>query len=157
MPGRPSRNSREGITAMVAPKHSLLWPAVALFALAPGWLLLGHLVIHAQESAKAPSHPTAVSLAYPGEKHLAHVRQLTFGGQSAEAYFSADDKYLTFQHQGQFFDPRTHASVEHNVGCDQIFRIPVDSPAGQPVVPKLISNGQGRTTCSYFFPSGDRI
>jgi TolB protein len=143
---------------MIARKHSLLWLALALVALAPGWLLLGHLVrLHAQESAKAPSHPTAVSLAYPGEKHLAHVRQLTFGGQSAEAYFSADDKYLTFQHQGQFFDPRTHASVGPNVGCDQIFRIPVDSPAGKPVVPKLISNGQGRTTCSYFFPSGDRI
>ena len=76
---------------MIARKHSLLWLALALVALAPGWLLLGHLVrLHAQESAKAPSHPTAVSLAYPGEKHLAHVRQLTFGGQSAEAYFSAD-------------------------------------------------------------------
>ena len=35
------------------------------------------------------------------------MRQLTFGGTNAEAYFSADDKYLTFQHQGQFYDPQT--------------------------------------------------
>src|SRR6202140_2696528 len=101
---------------MIARKRSLLWLALALVALAPGCLLLGHLVrLHAQESAKAPSHPTAVSLAYPGEKHLAHVRQLTFGGQSAEAYFSADDKYLSFQHQGQFYDPRTGAPAGQNI------------------------------------------
>src|SRR5689334_5896096 len=48
----------------------------------------------------------AHTLQFPGEKHLANIRQLTFGGQSAEAYFSADNKYLTFQHQGRFFDPQ---------------------------------------------------
>ncbi|MGQ7378987.1 hypothetical protein ACTGVF_11385, partial [Streptococcus suis] len=31
------------------------------------------------------------------ETHLANVRQLTFGGQNAEAYFSGDGKRLTFQ------------------------------------------------------------
>jgi len=147
---------------MIVGRHRLLAHAVVLAALMPACLLLSCFVgLGAQESVKAPSHSGPVSLAYPGEKHLARVRQLTFGGQSAEAYFSADDKYLTFQHQGQFIDPRTHAPVGPNVGCDQIFRIPVDSPAGTPagtfVQPRLISNGQGRTTCSYFFPSGDRI
>src|SRR5688500_14352841 len=33
----------------------------------------------------------------PGEKHLRNIRQLTFGGENAEAYFSADGKKLIFQ------------------------------------------------------------
>jgi TolB protein len=105
---------------------------------------------------KKTAATSAHALQFPGEKHLANIRQLTFGGQSAEAYFSADDKYLTFQHQGQFFDPRTHSTVGPNIPCDQIFTIPVDTPNGNPT-PKPISNGKGRTTCSYFFPSGDRM
>lgn len=108
------------------------------------------------QSKQSPA-TTAHALQFPGEKHLANIRQLTFGGQSAEAYFSADDKYLSFQHQGQFFDPRTHAAVGPSIPCDQIFTIPVDTPGGKPATPKLISNGKGRTTCSYFFPSGDRM
>jgi TolB protein len=87
----------------------------------------------------------ASSLVYPGEKHLHNVRQLTFGGQNAEAYFSSDDRYLIFQHQGG------------DVACDQIYTIPVETPDGKPAQPKLVSTGKGRTTCSYFFPGGDRI
>src|SRR5271169_102682 len=86
------------------------------------------------------------SLLLPSEeKHLRNIRQLTFGGQNAEAYFSADDRMLSFQHQGQ------------GVPCDQIYTMPVDTPDGKPATPKLISSGKGRTTCSYLFPSGDRI
>ena len=106
-----------------------------------------------QKNAETKSVAGAPALQYSGEKHLANIRQLTFGGESAEAYFSADDKYLTFQHQGQFFDPRTHSPVGPNIPCDQIFTIPVDNPG----TPKMISNGKGRTTCSYFFPSGERM
>ncbi len=82
---------------------------------------------------------------FPEEKHLRNIRQLTFGGQNAEAYFSTDDKYLIFQHQGD------------GVPCDQIYTIPVNTQDGKPATPKLVSTGKGRTTCSYFFPSGDRI
>ena len=99
----------------------------------------------------------AASLGLPGEKHLRNVRQLTFGGENAEAYFSADDRYLSFQHQGQFYDPQTRAPVGPKIGCDQIYTMPVNSPDGKPAIPKMISNGKGRTTCSYFFPSGNRI
>ena len=84
-------------------------------------------------------------LLFPGEKHLRNIRQLTFGGQNAEAYFSADDRYLIFQHQGT------------DVPCDQMYIIPVDTPDGKPAQPKLVSTGKGRTTCGYFFPAGDRI
>ena len=110
-----------------------------------------------ETQAKKSTETGAHALQFPGEKHLANIRQLTFGGQSAEAYFSADDKYLSFQHQGQFFDPRTHSPVGPNIPCDQIFTVPVDTPAGKPATPKLISNGMGRTTCSYFFPGGERM
>jgi TolB protein len=99
----------------------------------------------AQQPASTPTPQTPASLTYPGEKHLRNVRQLTFGGQNAEAYFSADDKYLIFQHQGG------------DVPCDQIYIIPVNTPDGKPAKPKLVSTGKGRTTCSYFFPKGDRI
>lgn len=85
------------------------------------------------------------SLALPSEKHLRNVRQLTFGGQNAEAYFSADDRYLIFQHQGE------------GVPCDQMYTMRVPGPNDPVPEPKLISSGKGRTTCGYFFPAGDRI
>jgi TolB protein len=86
------------------------------------------------------------SLLVPGEeKHLRNVRQLTFGGTNAEAYFSADDEYLIFMHSGE------------GVPCDQMYIMPVDTLDGKPPVPKMVSTGKGRTTCGYFFPSGDRI
>ena len=74
------------------------------------------------------------------EKHLRNIKQLTFGGENAEAYFSADGKQLIFQ------------STRDGRGCDQIYTMNID---GSNV--KLISNGDGRTTCSYFFPNGKRI
>ncbi len=108
-------------------------------------LLVGALpLLRAQQAGGTDN--TSSSLLSPGEeKHLRNIRQLTFGGQNAEAYFSADDRMLSFQHQGQ------------GVPCDQIYTMPVDTPHGKPATPKLISSGKGRTTCSYIFPSGDRI
>jgi dipeptidyl aminopeptidase/acylaminoacyl peptidase len=92
-----------------------------------------------------------------GETHLGRIRQVTFGGQNAEAYFSADDKTLIFQHQGQFYAP----TLADNVPCDQIYTVAVpdrNAPLGAPpAAAKLVSNGKGRTTCGYIFPGGDRI
>lgn len=76
----------------------------------------------------------------PSEKHLRNVRQLTFGGENAEAYFSADGRKLIFQ------------SKRDGRPCDQIYTMNVD---GTDV--SLVSTGKGRTTCSYFFPKGGRI
>jgi Tol biopolymer transport system component len=75
----------------------------------------------------------------PVERHLRNIRQLTFGGENAEAYFSFDGKKLTFQSTGK------HA-------CDQIFTMNVD---GTDV--KLLSSGKGRTTCSHFMPDNKSI
>ena len=79
-------------------------------------------------------------LLLPNEKHLRNIKQLTFGGENAEAYFSADGKQLILQ------------STRDGRGCDQIYTMNVD---GSDV--KMVSNGEGRTTCSYFFPARKRI
>ena len=76
----------------------------------------------------------------PGEKHLRNIRQLTFGGENAEAYFSADGKRLIFQ------------ATREGHGCDLIYTMNVD---GSDV--RLISNEKGRTTCAFFFPNGKRV
>src|SRR5262249_7103709 len=111
-----------------------------LLPVALGSCLLVAAPRQGQDSTKRP-----LALALPEEKHLRNVRQLTFGGQNAEAYFSIDDKQLIFQHQGG------------GVPCDQIYTMRVPASSEQPFEPKLVSTGKGRTTCSYFFPAGDRI
>jgi len=80
------------------------------------------------------------NLPLPNEKHLRNIKQLTFGGENAEAYFSADGKQLIFQ------------ATREGHGCDQIYTMNID---GSNV--KMISNGEGRTTCSYFFPGNKRV
>ncbi len=80
------------------------------------------------------------ALSLPRERHLANVRQLTFGGQNAEAYFSPDGQWLVFQ------------STREGVACDQIFVMRTD---GSQV--RQVSSGKGRTTCAYFFPDGHRV
>ena len=121
------------------PKSRIARPALFVFLLVAS----ASLVTYSQ--APSTGKTSSESLTVPGEKHLGNVRQLTFGGTNAEAYFSADDKYLIFMHSGA------------GVPCDQMYTMPVDTPDGQPAVPKLVSTGKGRTTCGYFFPKGDRI
>jgi Tol biopolymer transport system component len=80
------------------------------------------------------------TLLLPNEKHLRNIKQLTFGGENAEAYFSADGKQLIFQ------------ATREGHGCDQIYTMNIDGSNA-----KMISNGEGRTTCSYFFPGSKRV
>jgi Tol biopolymer transport system component len=85
------------------------------------------------------------SLRYDQEVHLKNIKQLTFGGNNAEAYWSMDDRELVFQ---------SDWGAINNAGCDQIFRMRVDGSTidGKKYVP--ISRGKGRTTCSYFMTDG---
>ena len=76
----------------------------------------------------------------PKERHIRNIRQLTSGGENAEAYLSADGQKIIFQ------------STREPYKCDQIFTMGTD---GSNV--KLVSTGKGRTTCAYFTPDGGRI
>ncbi len=87
---------------------------------------------------------TVLLLAAPLEPapkpRLANLRQLTHGGQNAEAYWSPDGKRLIFQ------------STREPYRCDQIFIMNAD---GSDV--RLVSTGKGRTTCGYFLADGKHI
>ncbi len=82
----------------------------------------------------------ADSLRLPAEKHLKNIRQLTFGGENAEAYFSWSFDRLIFQ------------STRDSLHCDQIFTMDL---MGRNV--RMLSTGKGRTTCSYFLPGDSTI
>ncbi len=90
---------------------------------------------------------SADSLRYPQEKHLANIRQLTFGGDNAEAYWSFDSRKLVFQATRE----------EWNASCDQIFVIDTRKPGKPNAIPDLVSTGKGRTTCAYFMPGNKSI
>lgn len=79
-------------------------------------------------------------LKFEGEKHFKNIKQLTFSGENAEAYFSFDGKKLIFQ------------SKRDDLQCDQIFTMNID---GSDV--KMVSNGEGRTTCSYYLKGGKKV
>ena len=82
------------------------------------------------------------------ERHLKNVKQLTFGGNNAEAYFSFDGKKLSFQ---------SDYAVWGNQ-CDQIFMYNLKKPLTDSIAkPQLISTGTGRTTCSFFMPGNKQI
>jgi Tol biopolymer transport system component len=106
----------------------------------------------AQDSTKLAEEATLLSVSklaaplpqfariIPSEKHLRNVRQITFGGQNAEAYLSADGSELIFQSQRDGHD------------CDAIYRMNID---GSNV--RMVSNGRGNTTCSFIAPDGKSI
>ncbi len=93
---------------------------------------------------KEPIVGTAVvkdTLIYPEEVHFKSMRQVTFGGDNAEAYWSFDDKQIIFQSN----------YTKWNVGCDQMFLMDA-AQTFDSIAPPMISTGKGRTTCAYFLP-----
>lgn len=114
---------------MLKPIHSaVLGAAAAALALAVAVPVL-----------TASQAPTTSPVSRPDERHLTNVRQLTDGGENAEAYFSFDGRQLIFQSTAEY-------------GCDRIFTMNVDGSNR-----RLVSTGKGRTTCSYFYPDGQSI
>ena len=94
----------------------------------------------------APEETTVAPPATPtggadmGEMHVTNLRQLTHGGENAEAYFSFDGTELIFQ------------TTRDGVPCDQIHKMQLDGSDVQ-----LVSTGDGRTTCGFFYPDGESI
>ena len=90
----------------------------------------------------------AASAFAQNEKHLKNIRQLTYGGDNAEAYFSPDSKKLTFQSN----------YAKWGLSCDQIFLMDLQKQLKDSAAkPAMVSTGKGRTTCSYFMPNGKHI
>src|SRR5262249_12139335 len=108
----------------------LLWTAACATPAAPP---------AAPPPAAAP--PTVAAL--PAETHLSNLRQLTFGGENAEAYWSGGGDALVLQ------------SRPPEAACDRIFQLAL-GPDGRPAAAmRPVSSGRGATTCSFFLP-GDR-
>ncbi len=118
--------------------------AVALLALAG----VGLVFCTSKKEVAAPA-PVSIGetdepIHYAQEKHFANVRQLTYGGNNAEAYWNFAGNQLIFQSDNKNW----------GLGCDQIFVLDTKREADS-TKQKLISTGKGRTTCSFFMP-GDK-
>lgn len=85
-------------------------------------------------------------LIYNDEKHFKNLRQLTFGGDNAEAYFGPDSKHISFQ----------RSNPKEGINCDQIFYGELPK-ANKDFKYIPISNGKGRTTCAYIMPDGKHV
>ncbi len=110
----------------------------------------GHGHAHGQEKRGHGGHGSVgeQSTHYTSEKHLANIRQLTFGGDNAEAYWSFDDRHLVFQAKNEAW----------GVECDQIYFFdPFNDAISKDFKPQLLSTGKGRTTCSYFMSGNESI
>ncbi|MBT5699035.1 MAG: hypothetical protein HOJ12_03490 [Flavobacteriales bacterium] len=83
----------------------------------------------------------------PKEKHLQNIKQLTFGGDNAEAYFSFDDTRLVFQLK----------NPDIGIDCDQIYVTDWENDNMEKKLPPMVSTGLGRTTCSYFMPGDTTV
>ncbi len=116
--------------------HSI-YLVVGVASIAAMWGLSGPIPASIQAAGQATGPQAA---ARGKESRLANIKQLTFGGENAEAYFSFDGSRLIFQ------------STREGVACDQIFSMKID---GSDL--KRVSTGQGRTTCAYFYPDGKSI
>jgi Tol biopolymer transport system component len=96
--------------------------------------------------ASAQNGTTDELIHYPAEKHLANVRQLTFGGNNAEAYWDFSGEKLSFQSDNKNWTK----------GCDQIFILDTKLEADSNKR-KLLSTGNGRTTCAFFMPDNNSV
>lgn len=97
----------------------------------------------AAEEQTQPFQEWPASKSWPaeqGEANLANMRQLTFGGQNAEAYWSLKGDKIVFQ------------SLQPGFPDEQIFSMNADGTGR-----RLISTGLGRTTCSYFSPDEKHV
>lgn len=98
-------------------------------------LFVGIVLLSFYDAISNPRKPT-IAVTHHESKYLSNVHQITHEGVNAEAYWSQDGSLFSFQ-----------AIRKGYSQCDQIFRMTAN---GEQV--KMISNGKGRTTCSYFLP-----
>jgi Tol biopolymer transport system component len=109
---------------------AIRWVPVVLLAAVPV----------AQQRGATPQLPARSPIEIPAERHLKNIKQLTDGGENAEAYFSFDGARLSFQ------------STRGSHGCDQIYTMKIDGTDLH-----LITGDKGRTTCSFYYPDGKHL
>ena len=120
------------------------------------WLIGICVLMSTPESGQtAGSQKEKVSPTGSTERHLANIRQLTFGRQNAEAYFSFDGTKLIFQSTNDWSkvseaNPLKPADAGH--GCYQMYVMDLQS-----MTTRMVSTGVGATTCGYFFPGDRRV
>jgi len=102
-------------------------------------VLTASALLGAAACAKSSSSTTLVA-AEAGESRLSNIHQLTFGGENAESYWSADGKWITFQ------------STRDGRTCDQQYVMRAD---GSEL--KRVSDGRGKSTCGWFLPGSTRL
>ena len=112
----------------------------ALLASVLGLVLSACASDQVEEVAQQPEAELTEASSGSQERRFANIRQLTFGGENAEAYFSSDGSELVFQ------------TTREGVPCDQIYRMDLDGENME-----LVSTGDGRTTCGYFYPNDESI
>ena len=110
------------------------------------YVLLFLLMLGAGASVFAQPLTLTDTVHFAAEKHFKNLRQLTFGGDNAEAYFSFDGQWLIFQ----------RTSVKDGVPCDQMYIGRVPAP-GEAFQPRLVSTGKGRSTCGAFTKDGKHV
>ncbi|MFM1930797.1 MAG: hypothetical protein RL226_100 [Bacteroidota bacterium] len=93
-------------------------------------------------AVEEPKDSIVDALRYEKEVHLANLKQLTFGGDNAEAYWSFDNKSLVFQ----------ATNPAWGAACDQIYIMNLSDGTPDSIPPAMVSTGLGRTTCSFFMP-----
>jgi Tol biopolymer transport system component len=106
---------------------------------------VSRLPTHNSQLTTHNSHIDTVQ--YPEEIHFKNIKQLTFGADNAEAYWSYDDRFVIFQ----------RTAPKEGLPCDQEFIGKSPQNPGDEFRYKLISTGKGRTTCGFFYPDGKHI
>lgn len=118
--------------------------------------LLWGIVLATPGSAAAPKQaPAPVKPAASAERHLANIKQLTFGRQNAEAYFSFSGNKLIFQSTNNWMKDTYAAAMkpgDQPLGCYQMYVMDLGSDTI-----RMVSTGVGTTTCGYFFPGDRRV
>ncbi len=114
------------------------------------WAQVGSAADRAKGAAPAKA-PAPVS----AERHFKNIKQLTFGRQNAEAYFSFSGNKLIFQSTNNWMKDTYAAALKPDdipLGCYQMYVMDLESDNV-----RLVSTGSGATTCGYFFPGDRRV
>ena len=118
-------------------------------------LLIGIVWSGSFTHAAEPSRKSQETSAKNAERHLANIRQLTYGRQNAEAYFSFSGSKLIFQSTNNWMKDSFAATLkpaDAGLGCYQMYVMDLESNTI-----RLVSTGTGATTCGYFFPGDRRV